>query len=341
MSLKTKDALEKIFLNYNDVFVSLFHGLVFTHDEIHLTPENLVDAPTEQIVVHDNATPNRRIRDVIKYYHDDFGCRIAMYGIENQTQSDASMVLRSMGYDWSSYSIQYEHRKKGEKLIPVISVVLYFGYTKRWSAARSLHELVHVPQGLTPHFQDYRIRVIEIAWLTDEEIERLDGDLRIFAIIMRKLRLHDYSNWPKTPTKHSGTMACLIAEIIGNPQLQEAIKIHENKENTEMDAIFDKYINDTFNRGLNKGIEQGFEKGIEQGIEKGIEQGIEKGIEQGFEKGIEQGIEKGRILGEINGEAKKASDVAKKLLNMHMDAAQIADITGLSLGDIEILSPDA
>ena len=76
--------------------------------------------------------------------------------------------------------------------------------------------------------------------------------------------------------------------------------------------------------------EEGFEKGFKKGIEQALEQGRKKGLEQGLEKGIEQGFEQGRNV------ERKA--FAKKLLAQKMPPANVAEIIGLSLEEVQLLS---
>jgi predicted transposase/invertase (TIGR01784 family) len=74
-------------------------------------------------------------------------------------------------------------------------------------------------------------------------------------------------------------------------------------------------------------------KYIQEGLLIGIEKGMEKGREEGMEKGIEKGIEKGREEGEY----KKAVQIAKKMLFKNHSLQDIADLTGLSISEIESL----
>jgi predicted transposase/invertase (TIGR01784 family) len=58
-----------------------------------------------------------------------------------------------------------------------------------------------------------------------------------------------------------------------------------------------------------------------EGMEKGIEKGRQEGIEEGLEKGIE----------------KKAIEIARNLLVANTDIGLIAQVTGLSIEQIEAL----
>jgi len=81
---------------------------------------------------------------------------------------------------------------------------------------------------------------------------------------------------------------------------------------------------------------KGIEKGKAEGEKQGMKKGMKKGMEKGMEKGIEKGIEKGRAQGQH--ESQKA--IAKKLLAQGIDIAIIAESTGLTVSEIELISSE-
>ena len=66
--------------------------------------------------------------------------------------------------------------------------------------------------------------------------------------------------------------------------------------------------------------------------EEGEKIGIEKGRAEGIEKGRAEGIEKGR--------AEEKIAMTKSLLGMHLPIDQIAQVTGLSIAEIQALKED-
>ena len=73
---------------------------------------------------------------------------------------------------------------------------------------------------------------------------------------------------------------------------------------------------------------RGFEKGIQEGIQKGRQEGHQAGIEKGLQKGRQEGILEGKL------------ETAEALLKEKMPVEKIAQITGLSLQDIQKLVKD-
>lgn len=181
------DLREKKLLSKNDVFAAFLTAFVIDRDEAPISTDELSEASPDLIsMMHRHV--NHQFRDVIKCLRDDVGIKIALFGLENQTRPAKDMPIRIMSYDAFGYKELSKQAKSGEKLIPVITVVLYFGYDKPWTAPRSLSECCDVPKRLKRWFVDYPIHIVELGWLTDEEIDRLEGDLKMIALCLCHFR---------------------------------------------------------------------------------------------------------------------------------------------------------
>lgn len=181
------DLREKKLLSKNDVFAAFLNAFVIDRDEAPISTDELSEASPDLIsMMHRHV--NHQFRDVIKCLRDDVGIKIALFGLENQTRRAKDMPIRIMSYDAFGYKELSKQAESGEKLIPIITVVLYFGYDKPWTAPRSLSECCDVPKRLKRWFVDYPIHIVELGWLTDEEIDRLEGDLKMIALCLRHFR---------------------------------------------------------------------------------------------------------------------------------------------------------
>ncbi len=89
--------------------------------------------------------------------------------------------------------------------------------------------------------------------------------------------------------------------------------------------------------GLAKGREEGLALGREEGLAKGREEGLALGREEGLALGREKGIEEGLAKGREEGQKESLLKVAKKLLATGMDPKSIAEMTGLSPHEVELL----
>jgi hypothetical protein len=74
---------------------------------------------------------------------------------------------------------------------------------------------MNIPSGLNEFVNDYHINVVEVAWLTEEEINRFHSDFRIVANFFRNKRLNE-NYIPDDPTviKHVDEMLKLLSVLI-------------------------------------------------------------------------------------------------------------------------------
>jgi predicted transposase/invertase (TIGR01784 family) len=72
------------------------------------------------------------------------------------------------------------------------------------------------------------------------------------------------------------------------------------------------------------------DEGVKRGIKKGMKEGMEKGIKEGIEKGIKEGVNKGQH--------QKALEIAKALKASGMTIEQIAQLTSLTLDELNKLT---
>ena len=209
---KRKDIAAKRFFSHRDVFADLCNSIIFEKAG-YIQPEDVQDAPTEQ-TYHQGKLLGSRFRDIYKKIICD-NITVALIGVENQSDIDETMPIRIMGYDWLSYDEQLREIKNARKrrikkikkgkskgllpkdipprppylLSPVITIVLYFGIDKPWNRDKSLRSCVSVPESLEKFFCNYKIHVIELAWLSDEELDQLTGDLKNLAEQLKESRI--------------------------------------------------------------------------------------------------------------------------------------------------------
>jgi predicted transposase/invertase (TIGR01784 family) len=96
------------------------------------------------------------------------------------------------------------------------------------------------------------------------------------------------------------------------------------------DELFDyrqslKYYRDMRNV-INTSLGEGMAKGMAKGMEKGMAQGMEEGVKEGMKEGIAKGLAEGRK------EEKRAT--ARNAIQLGLDDASVAKITGLSKAEV-------
>ena len=179
-----KDHALKIFLKRSNNFAAIFN--TFVPDLPKIDPKKLSEYDTaSQFQLTDiagNTITKEIVRDIIKKTD---GKILSLYGIENQTKVDYSMPLRVLMYDGTAM-IQQEYSWKSKPLLPVITLVLYFG-EKAWTGPKSILEMTKLPKEQWKNYENYHIRVIDIRRLDEEDLKKLPDNIRYFFEFLQKL----------------------------------------------------------------------------------------------------------------------------------------------------------
>ena len=280
-----KDIALKQLAEYEDVFAEIFNQLAFGGKQI-VKPDQLISIPTEAFVTETEGLLREKRRDIVKadpngqYYH-------LIFDLENQDRIDYTMPVRIMGYEFASYEKQireiYNENKnqqgssvmdrllEGQKLAPVVSLVLYWG-KDTWDSPRCLHDILKFPQGkeewIKPLIPEYPINLVCMANLTEEERQRLTTDIRLLA---------DYVAYRKEPKKRKNILQegfhrirhwketlTALAAIAGDRRYKQMVTaweehIQEGKQEEEetMCEILDEIFNDGKEEGLKEGLKEG------------------------------------------------------------------------------------
>ncbi len=281
--MKEKDIVEKSLADYDDVFADIVNGLIF-EGENTVDPDGLKEQhPASYYRSHEKGI-NTLERDVLKSWHQDL-INVAVIGIENQSTVHPYMPIRVIGYDGNAYrkqladydaSVRRSTRSKFQKQeqntsvpefrpVPVVTLVLYFG-NKHWEKERELKELLNIPDKLKPYVSDYKINVFEIAWLTDEEINRFRSDFRIVANFFAQRRKNPkYIPNDLTEMIHSDEVLSLIASVSGDKRYIQVIDDKEKGKVKNMCEVADRLWNSVKEEGLIEGREEGREEGRKLG----------------------------------------------------------------------------
>ena len=249
-----KDISEKILVDYNDVFADIMNVCIYDGKEI-VKSDELENTSVHSQYKAEDGKLHEQERDVTKYWQKG-ETAIAIYGIENQIKVDKNMPFRMIGYDGAAYRGQLLDKRKS--VVPVASFVLYFGTKKRWCKKRAIKELVDIPVDLDEYVNDYKIHVIEIAWLTDEQLAMFKSDFGIVAnFFVQKRKNKDYEPDDPREIQHVDAVLKLLSVMTGDNKYETILYSEEGRVNTMCEVA---------ERLVNKGIKQGIEQGIEQGI---------------------------------------------------------------------------
>lgn len=238
--MKDKDIAEKILEDYPDVFADIVNGFLFNGNEV-VKPEELEDMQLRSAYRAEQKLHDME-RDVAKRWKKN-GIRIACVGFENQTAPDSRMVLRVLGYDGAEYRAQCLRENRNNAPYPVITIVLYFGYEQRWTAAKSLYEAVRVPDELKSFVTDTKINVFEVAWLKDEQVAKFKSDFRIVADYFVQKRKTGTYRGSRDTMRHVYEVLQLLSVMEHVDYLERAVVEKRVKGGErDMSSIFDQYI---------------------------------------------------------------------------------------------------
>lgn len=257
-----KDITEKMLEDNNDIFADIVNVLLFKGERV-VNDNSLADAVVKSQYKDNKGKLHEQERDISKYWKKG-DVNIVIYGIENQTRIENRMPVRIFGYEGASYREQYNNKN----MIPVITIVLYYGTERKWNVPKNLKSLINIPEGLDEYVNDIKVNVFEIAWLTDEQISKFTSDFKIVAnFFVNKRKNKDYIPDDRTTIKHVDEILKFLAVMTGDNRYEEILA---DKEGVSNMCDVAQRLED---RGIQKGIKQGIQKGMQKGIQKGISQG--------------------------------------------------------------------
>lgn len=244
---------------------------------------------------------NVKVRKKSTVYDVEF----VMLGLEGQERIHYAMPMRVMGYDYGTYKKQYEDNaakyknakgmtedeflskmKKTDKLIPVITIVVYYG-EKAWDGAISLHGMLNIPKEMLPFVNDYKMHLVE-ARKNDLKLHNVNNkDLfNLLEILLDK------------NNKLSVTRKKAINYAREHKVEKSVIMTVAGAANCKMD----------YNRMLKKGDADMctvFEETRKEGVAEGEAKGI---IETGYEFGLSEDDILARLQKKLNVSLQKAQE---------------------------------
>ena len=125
------------------------------------------------------------------------------------------MPFRIIGYDGAAYRSQLQQERT--KILPVVTIVLYFGTDRHWRSGKNIKSLMEIPTGLDEFVSDYQIKVFEVAWLSEEQISYFQSDFRIVAnFFVNKRKNKNYIPDDPTEIQHVDEVLKLLQVMTGD-----------------------------------------------------------------------------------------------------------------------------
>ena len=253
-----KDFYEKKLEDYNDVFADIVNVLLFNGE--NKVQERDLETGMVRSSYRMEGKHEEQERDSIKYWKDG-QIRIAAYAFENQTGKDDHFPIRGIAYDGANYRDQIRQRddirrrnaergQEGQALLPlpdfypVVTLVLYFG-EERWRGSVRLKDHLKIPAGLEDFVSDYNVQVFEIAYLSDELIQKFQSDFRIVAEYFtgnrkKKEGLIDRICFSDVEMKHFAAVMDLLRAVTGSNRFERTMEVTETEEGAKV--VWKTYI---------------------------------------------------------------------------------------------------
>ena len=257
-SMGERDISQKTLESNNDVFADIVNVLVFSGEQV-VKAKSLTDSQTFSQYKDSKNVLHNQERDVAKKWTKGDFC-LSLFGFENQTKKEKSMPLRVMCYDGVAYRSQL--LDDTAEFYPVITLVLYFGTKSKWEKYTSLKESLKIDERLKDFVSDYKIKVINLAWLTDEQINSFRSDFRIVAEYLRALRTGQVQEWSRQKLKYVNEIIDLMRVISDDDIFDNMAEFIEETQREKGGVSVCEFVQKMKNEGRSEGFSLGRSEGI-------------------------------------------------------------------------------
>lgn len=255
-----KDTAEHALLSHDDVFANTVDGLLFAGRGV-VSCDALEPAETRTPWTGTQRLRDQQ-RDVARFWKGGAEVRLALLGVENQTEPERDMVLRVMGYDGASYR---EQCGSPRPRYPVVTLVLYFG-EREWRGPKSLLELLDIPDELTGLVSDYQVRVYDMGRLDGLQMSALKGDIRAVADVLSAVREHRLYRPDSTTLSHPEDTVRVLSAVTGDSVWGDALLGVHDEEEVTMVNVFGDVLAEQQAKGVAQGMAQGKLEGLARSI---------------------------------------------------------------------------
>jgi len=206
-----------------------------------------------------------------------------------QSQVDPFMAVRVMVYLGLLYQdlIKREKLKSGDRLPPVLPIVLYNG-GNRWSAAEELSNLITVVPELATYRPQLRYLLLDEGRLSEAELSSRNLVAALFRLENSRTRediqqvLTCLLEWLEGTEQDSLRRAFTVwLKQVLLPKRLPAVSIPQLSELQEVKTMLAETVQKWYDEATAKGLMEGMAKGLTEGMAKGLTEGVAKGLAEG------------------------------------------------------------
>ena len=283
-----KDIVSKIYLGAADRIADLLNNELFEGGSVVATSDIMeLDSTATSTLKDEENIVNVRVvaKDLVRKVR--FGIQVMLFAIEEQSDIHYAMPLKVLNGDAAFYDKQWngirrEHQRKKDlsgaeylsgfgredSLVPVLSVVLYFG-EQEWDGPMRLKEMMALntlPEEVSEKIIDYPIHLIDVRRYPHGERFRTDLKL-VFGFLQRASEPEKLIEFINENTKEFSGLTedayDMIASMSKTRELSQLKNTVEQKEDYNMCKAIDMMVAAGEKRGEERGLKLGEERGIE------------------------------------------------------------------------------
>ncbi len=298
--MSKKDAMTKEYMSKRQYFADAFNSSVFDGKQIIKADEMALQEmdPIELGIVFANEETDivQKYRDILRkcVVMSNGKMMFLLLGIENQSEVHYAMPVRNLVYDALNYvkqvrQIAAEHRKekdlkdaeflsgfsKKDKIIPIISLVVYFGSDK-WDGPRSLKDMFpeDINQEILKEVEDYKLHLIVPSEIKDFSKFKTDlgKAMKYIAVSEDKMAIDRLCEEDGFDSVGADTVR-LINECTGSE-----IEIPRGEEVVNMCNGLKELLEDKRMLGREEGIKEGIKEGRTELLTMMVNKKIKKNL---------------------------------------------------------------
>ena len=249
-----KDITEKLLTDIDEVFADIYNNLCFNGEKI-IKPDDLSNASVTTAFISNDVTRGL-ISDVSKIYKNS-NLTLALLNIENQSTEDRDMPFRIIGYEGAKYNSQLI--SGSDERYAVATLVLNFNTKKRWSTPKSIKESLKnkYPIELDEYINDYKINVIDVAFMDKDDIEKLNSDFKAVAkyYYLKRNNIEDFEELGECNLKYPVQTFATMKALTGDSRFEIAYNDYVETHKDDKEVTMEKILDDLINKGISEGKE--------------------------------------------------------------------------------------